>query len=348
MASNGWFGSTNKGGTSFMGSMFSGMSSAKPDDTAAQPAARSPSKKGSRGLLGQCEGGHSVTHDVENMDAFGLSPLNAGPPAGIGHLAAHNISGQQLSLPQEAFTPRKPAPKGDVALETVREAEEMPPWLMTKVDEYITEHFYHLEAKMTKLQQQVCELAAQPQKKDDKVKELLHQVKLLLDLQIAEAKKGLARDNETKAMVEQFDHLLNEVRVTNANTIKELKADMEEFQRNLEGYGETVQQDVEASMKNSIRQSVVEATYKFEADLMVVRKSFSSLRLEFNKGRKGQDFKNCSTSVFLVKAMDMKPEERKQILRTLSEQEDKFRGAVTKAEADLRDHERGIQGDTTV
>lgn len=315
MASNGWFGSGSRGGTSFMGSMFA---SAKPDDTDARPAARSSAKsQRSSGILGQCEA-PSVQCDIEDVEDV------SGPATGS------NVFSAMQDL---AFAPRAPA-KSD--------ASELPPWLMTKVDEYITEHFYQLEAKMTRLQQQVCELAAQPQKKGDQVTELLHQVKLLLDLQIAEAKKGLARDNETKAMVEQFDHLLNEVRVTNANTIKELKADMEEFQKNLESYGDTIQRDVEGSVQDIIKQCVTDSTYKFEADLMNVKKSFSSLRLEFNKGRKGNDFKNTSNSIFLLKAMDMKPEERKKHLRTLSEQEEKYRGAVTKAENDLRDHEKGM------
>lgn len=320
MASNGWFGSGSRGGTSFMGSMFA---SAKPDDTDARPPARSSAKpQRSSGILGQCEA-QSVQHDVEDVDS--------GPATGSDVFSAmQDLACFRDSQPSMLPTPAK------------SDASELPPWLMTKVDEYITEHFYQLEAKMTRLQQQVCELAAQPQKKGDQVTELLHQVKLLLDLQIAEAKKGLARDNETKAMVEQFDHLLNEVRVTNANTIKELKADMEEFQKNLESYGDTIQRDVEGSVQDIIKQCVTDSTYKFEADLMNVKKSFSSLRLEFNKGRKGNDFKNTSNSIFLLKAMDMKPEERKKHLRTLSEQEEKYRGAVTKAENDLRDHEKGM------
>lgn len=83
-----------------------------------------------------------------------------------------------------------------------------------------------------------------------------------------------------------------------------------------------------------------DTNYKFESQLADMKKSFASLRLEVNKFNKAQDFKNTSTTVFLIKAIDMKPDERKRILSTLGEQEEKGRGAAEKAETDLKENQK--------
>merc|ERR1719476_684541 len=92
-----------------------------------------------------------------------------------------------------------------------------------------------------------------------------------------------------------------------------------------------------------IKYSTEESMQKFqdciigiEGDVGSVKQSFTSLRMEFKKLSKAQDFKNTTTSVFLLKAMDSKPDERKQLLSKLSEHEEKCRGAVQKAENDLK------------
>jgi len=227
-----------------------------------------------------------------------------------------------------------PAPKSDSA--------EVPQWLISKVDDYITDHFYELEAQVQRLQQQVSDVTLQTQKREDKVAEVLQQLKTLIEMQFAETKKGIARDNEIHKVAEQFEDLKREVRVTQADRLDTMTESVDSFRTEMQDYDRKSGEHLEDKLRKRD-----DATYRFEADLMSIKKSFSSLRLEFQKTKKGQDFKNTSTSVFLLKALDMKPEERKRVLRTLTEQEEKNRGAVQKAEADLREHEKEINQNQT-
>lgn len=268
----------------------------------------------------------SVTGEVDVVDLFGPSTGNGRlPPQDGARASVSSIAAVERHAP-------RPSPNGDGA--------EVPQWLRSKIDEYITEQFYQIEARISRIEKQVCEVTLVPQKRDDQVSEVFQQVKTLIELQFAEVKKGVGRDRERQVMAEQFDMLIKEVHGQHVHNLECVRKEVEAVRNDMEGHGSFIESHVEGCMMKRN-----DAMALFEADLMAIKKSFGSLRLEFQKLKKGQEFKNCSTSVFLVKAMDMKPDERKTILRTLSEQEDRCRGAVTKTESDLRDHEKEIQRD---
>jgi hypothetical protein len=227
------------------------------------------------------------------------------------------------------FLPRAPR------LAPTAAAGDVPDWLIAKVDDYITDHFYALEAQVHRMQQQIGDLALQTQKREDKVSECLHQVKNIIEIQYAETKKGMGRDNEMRSLAQQFEDLKRVALVEHKTSMEQLKSDLTNFRHELEDHASQVMQDTVEKLKKRD-----DATYRFESDLMNIKKSFSSLRLEFQKHKKAQDFKNTSTSLFFFKAFDMKPDERKRFVRTLTEQEEKNRGAVEKADGELRDHEK--------
>jgi len=276
-----------------------------------------------RPLRGDMNANGSITGEVDLDELFGApdtEDMRQGPQV------------TKLQRPSRSIEVEPPRPVVTPAI-----AGQVPEYYVKKVEEYITDHFYDIEARMRSLEQKLNDVANNASRREGQVAEVFQTVKNLIELQFNEAKKGLGRDNETKLMAQQFENLRNEVLVKQSTDISQLRVELDSFHKELQGHADSLIEEIEGKLRKRD-----DATYRFEADLMAIKKSFSSLRLEFQKSKKGQDFKNTSTSVFFLKAIDMKPEERKRILRTLTEQEEKCRGAVEKAEADLREHEKEV------
>jgi hypothetical protein len=191
-----------------------------------------------------------------------------------------------------------------------------------------------MEAKMDWLESQLSDIRSKAHSREDKVEQLMHHMNTLVDVQFAENKKVKARDIETMQMAETFAKLKEEVMQNSGERFIALKKTLNETIESLEKREKDLLESVEEMMHK--RDDV---SYSFEAELNNMKQSFTSLRMEFKKASKGQDFKNTSTSVFLLKAIDMKPDERKVVLNKLTEHEEKCRGAVMKVDHELKSHE---------
>jgi len=249
----------------------------------------------------------TITKDVETVDV------------------EEKLSSQLKALPDMApleDRPKRPASNTDA---------QAPEWLLEKVDDYITSHFYTLEAKLQKMELQVNDATLRVQSQETKVEELLSHCKTLIDMQFAESKKAKARDAECRILGERFKDLQEEVGKPMEKKLENMKEELTKFQAQFDAVKDELGETFEGKLRDRDN-----CMYTFEADLSAIKQSFTSLRMEMKKSQKGQDFKNTSTSVFLLKAIDMKPDERKLTLSKLIEHEEKCRGAVVKAEGDLR------------
>lgn len=216
----------------------------------------------------------------------------------------------------------------------------MPDWMKQKLDEYITDHFYAMESTVQLLNERVDKVYTLMEEQQARVEEYLQQIKTLIELQYSEAKKGKARDAEVRAAAEGFQDLKQHVYVKLAEDMKKLSRVVGEADDRLGHYDEDIMSRFEEKLVK--RDDVM---YKFEADLARVLHSFTSLRLEFNKEKKAQDFKVVTNNIFLLKSIDHKPEERKHALRLLQDQEEKLRGHTLSAEREIRSLARTAKDD---
>lgn len=290
----------------------------------------SPKPAGRTGPSNVSRGGKELCVDIDDI---GTNSASAGQ------------NSSDLRRAEEEPTAREPmrssplaswpsSPPSQRARFSAAESQPVPEY-MKKVEEYITDHFYPLEARLNVIERKIEEVVKQLSQRDNQVADVFVSTKQLIELQYTETQKGLGRDLEMEKIAESFKALQGDFLIKQSTRIDDMEKSLHDFHNELKEHADKLMDDFQGKLR--MRD---DASYRFEAELMSIKTSFSSLRLEFQKQRKGQDFKNTSSSVFLLKAIDMKPDERKKALRTLTEQEEKHRGALVKAETDLRDEDK--------
>jgi len=308
---------------------------------------QSPGKENAQLAPGKLCTAPVITREVETVAEA--------PPEGSVVAKAPSASAPLLGAPAPQQQPQassRPPPKADSAQASSRpplkagpppkkDSAEVPEWLIAKVDDYITDHFYALEAKIQRLEAQMSETVLKVHDQQPKIEDVLNHLKTLIEVQFEEGKKGRARDEENTLLGETFAELRQEVNEALGQKMDELRDSVTGLANSLQKREDNIMSTVKSMMAERD-----DANYTFETELSSVKQSFTSLRMEFKKNGKGQDFKNTSTSVFLLKAIDMKPDERKQVLSKLSEHEEKLRGALTKADHDLKSHENQLHAES--
>lgn len=204
-----------------------------------------------------------------------------------------------------------------------------------KVDDYIQEHFYTMQASVSDLRKQMDEISSMGQRQQHKVEEMLQQMRALIQMQTTEVRKGKGRDAEIETMAEELNQF-REVLSPHGNQVQELTKMVDKLHESNDGT------EMHSAVKDELTKRD-ELIYKIEAEIGYIKSSFTSLRLEVQKHQRSIDYKNVQEYIKLMKAMDEKPEERKHILRSLHSQEDKLKASLGRTELDIRSLEEALK-----
>lgn len=219
-------------------------------------------------------------------------------------------------------------------------AEVPPEWVLRRVDDVITEHFFKVEGTLDKFRRSIDEQQRNYLSQQEKVQEILTQVAILIEAQTHERRKGRERDQQLKQMQEILNKGGQPLQalgraLLRADELPTRKVERDSDVTEKEGRNhekvlvqiDDLQSDLE---RNSARQD--SSVRVLQGHLQVAEDEIMALQGEVVMLQKRLQLQAVSGSVFSLKAADISRAERLRSLETLEKKQASLKSLMERAE----------------
>lgn len=219
---------------------------------------------------------------------------------------------------------------------------EVPPeWVLRRVDDVITEHFFKVEGMLDKFRRSIDEQQRSSSQQQEKVQEILTQVAILIEAQTHERRKGRERDQQLKQMQETLSSKGGQPlqtlgralqRADDLPTRKFEKAGPDAYADGGNHEKVLVQiDDLNSDLeRHSARQD--SSVRVLQGHLQVAENEIMSLQGEVVMLQKRLQLQAVSGSVFSLKAADISRAERLRSLEALEKKQASLKELMQRAE----------------
>lgn len=218
-------------------------------------------------------------------------------------------------------------------------AEVPPEWVLRRVDDVITEHFFKVEGMLDKFRRSIDDQQRSSSQQQDKVQEILTQVAILIEAQTHERRKGRERDQQLKQLQETLSSKAGQPlqtlgralqRADDLPTRKFEKVDPAQdvgHQEKVLVQIDDLQSDLErSSARNDSSIRVL------QGHLQVAENEIMALQGEVVLLQKRLQLQAVSGSVFSLKAADISRAERLRSLEALEKKQNSLKSLMERAE----------------
>lgn len=217
-------------------------------------------------------------------------------------------------------------------------AEVPPEWVLRRVDDVITEHFFKVEGMLDKFRRSIDEQQLSSSQQQGKVQEVLTQVAILIEAQTHERRKGRERDQQLKQMQETLASKAGQPLQTlgralqRADELPTRKFDADgdksvQHQESVLVQIDDLQADLE---RNSARQD--SSMRVLQGHLQTAENEIMALQGEVVMLQKRLQLQAVSGSVFALKATDISRAERLRSLEALEKKQASLKSLMERAE----------------
>jgi len=188
----------------------------------------------------------------------------------------------------------------------------IPEWVLRRVDDAITEHFFKMEAKIEQINHKMSEQAQASSKSLNKVQDVYGQLGKLVQVTIEEQKRGQERDKQIVTIKEQL-----------ADAAKHSKAGAPRADAQAVLAAPSPSRDAQAQI-GVFKDEVTEMSGKTQAKVSIVEKDMLTLRHEIECLVKRMHVMYLQSCIFTYSAVELPETQRKraneEILRKLNKE----------------------------